>query len=63
MPACDFQIRRIQIDVEGDQKFSRANHASAGRGMKRGFAKIRQAFGIVTHLFAQVFEEAAADVS
>ena len=45
----------FKIDIEGDQKFSGADHAGAGSGMKRGFAKIRQALGITAYFFAQSF--------
>src|SRR5258708_26508781 len=53
---------RIQIDVVGDQKFSRAKTQGACRGMELRVADVGQALVIAFYLFTQALELPLTDV-
>ena len=58
----DVDVGRVEEDVISDEKFARAHHRGACRGMHAGLAKVRTARGVGRDLGADAFELAAADI-
>src|SRR6202046_4415881 len=57
----DADIRSIQVDVVGNQKFARANHRSSGGRVKALLTNVRSAVRIPRDLFKQAFELPLSD--
>src|SRR5207237_2792725 len=59
---CNLDVGRIQKNVIGDQELARSNNASAGGGVKPGFAEIWLARGIRGNVLANSLKFPAPDV-
>ena len=61
-PACDRDVIRLQVDVEGDEEFAHANRGGAGAGVQAGAADVGAARGVFERSGRQALEAAPPDV-
>src|SRR5262245_36177235 len=59
---CDSHVRRVEVDVIGNQKLSRPDNGRASGGMDTWFSKVWKPIGRALNFLAQPLELATPDV-